>query len=351
MDIVKLQVLKKGEQVLVGTNTLDGVSECGHDKPHKTARLLFAGFSQDGALLGELIKSNLYAPLVATNKKVYGPVVKQKSLQLDNIELDHDCYIISNYSQGVNVSFVNDHSEFEVSLIDIKALEGLIERYEEIEIIAWSFGVRVVRALCECLPHLASKITYAVALNGTVLSVDLNYGIDPKAYDLTLERFNVVMHKQFIKNMCAYAQALEIGVQKVEEPQEYELALCSSEDRALVDKVRSLRALEDFQCELKLMPFVKLKEAQDTSITHEPIDELPSCPLVFDEAYVALGDKIITSAAQYHYWSDYALMRLSVLEHNNSLGSGFSLHTFYGPHLCPALMRDLMLCPLHKRAS
>ena len=239
--------------------------------------------------------------------------------------------------------------------------------------VAWSFGVRLVRALCELLPNFAAKISYAVALNGTVPSVDLNYGIDPKAYDTTLERFSTVMHKQFVKNMCAYAQALEIGVQSVEAPQEHELSLCSNEDRALIDTVRSLRNLDDFKCELKLMPYLELTKAQDTDPIYEPINELPSSPLIFDEAYVALGDKIIPSAAQYHYWTDYALMRLNViasLEAPSSgpatasatgtgpgagtvagAGAGFALHTFYGPHLCPALIRDLMMCPVHNRAS
>lgn len=356
MDIIKLQV-SFSDQV-----------------KHNTARLFFAGFSQDGQVISELIKRNLKAPVVVTNKKVYGPVLKQASLT--NIQdydgaCDHDCYVISHYSKGVDATLVESASAFEASLIDTKPLEDIIEQYQSIEVVAWSFGVRLVRALCELLPKFASKISYAVALNGTVPSVDLNYGIDPKAYDTTLERFSSVMHKQFVKNMCAYAQALEIGVQSVEPPQEHELSLCSNEDRALIDTVRSLRNLDDFKCELKLMPYLELTKAQDTDPIYEPINELPSSPLIFDEAYVALGDKIIPSAAQYHYWTDYALMRLNVIASleapssgpapasatgtgpgaGASAGAGFALHTFYGPHLCPALIRDLMMCPVHKRAS
>lgn len=330
MDIIKLSLLNQD------------------DWGHKHARLFFAGFSQDSSLLIELIKRNLNSPLVPTSKKVYGQVLKQAQLNLDNLKLDHDCYLISHYSSHVDEPYVQSNSEFSPSIIDTKPLVELLERYESVEIVAWSFGVRVVRALCDVLPNLSEKISYAVALNGTILSVDLNYGIEPKAYDGTLDRFNSIMHKQFIKNMCSYAQALEVGVDLVKEPQESELALCSSEDKALVDGVRALRSLEDFKCELKLMPFVKLASAQDLNPTHEPIGELKASPLYFDEAYVALGDKIISSAAQYHYWTDYGLMRLNDV--NNEHQFGFTLYTFYGPHLCPALIRDLMLCPLHKRA-
>ena len=141
------------------------------------------------------------------------------------------------------------------------------------------------------------------------------------------------------------------------------------------------------------MPYLELTKAQDTDPIYDPINELPSSPLIFDEAYVALGDKIIPSAAQYHYWTDYALMRLNVIasldapssgpasatasatgtgpDHGQGQGqgpgtvagagagagagpgsgAGFALHTFYGPHLCPALIRDLMMCPVHKRVS
>lgn len=301
---------------------------------HSVLRIFFSGFSQDGALLSELIKAHQGDKPVLCTKKAYGLVAKQRI----GVALDHDCLIVSNYQVSLDES--NKGSEFAISLLDSSLLESIVHCYERIEIVAWSFGVRVARALAQALPELKSKISYAVALCGTVPSVDLNYGIDPKAYDGTLERFTSVMHKQFIKNMCAYAQVQEIGVESVPLASDSELIVCSSEDRSLVDKVRALP--HDFKSELQFMPYVALDSCQDTNVTYEPITELEEPAFYFNEAYVALGDKIMPPSAQYHYWSAYGLMRL---ECGNA--PGFCLNTFYGPHLCPSLIKDVMLDPVH----
>lgn len=311
---------------------------------HEVVRIFFAGFSQAGQTLASLIGAHVADSVVPFNKKAYGPVLKQKAYNIDS-DLDHDCLLISNYSHNLQGPFDASAIEYDAALLDSVLLNHIVERYAHVEIVAWSFGVRVARALAERLPALSSKISYAIALAGTVPSVDLNYGIDPQAYDGTLERFTSVMHKQFVKNMCAYVQAKEVGVDYVLEPNEGEISLCSSDDKSLVDIVRSLRDHDEFKCELKLMPTLSLLECQDTNVTYEPITELPAPAFYFDEAFIALGDKIIPPAAQYHYWSEYSLMRLAC----NS-APGFCLNTFYGPHLCPSIIKDLMLAPVHQRA-
>ena len=348
------------------------------------ARMFFAGFAQDGKTLSEIMCAHKDASEPVAVKKVYGQVARVTATAASATAAGAaaagaaagaaaagaasgavsnggkgaggvlDLYIICNYSQGLDGDAVAQGESFDVTDMDCRALEALCASYQEIEIVAWSFGVRIVRALAEHLEVLRSRIVHAVAVNGTVLSVDMNFGIDPPVYDATLDRFSAVMHKHFVKNMCTYAKAAEIGVEQVEDVDDSAIYRVSAQCRALADAARSTRSVDEYRCELKFMPFVKLDDAPDTCPVSDDFSSLEAAAFYFDEAWVSLGDVIIPPAAQYHYWHSYGLMRLGGQarpESAQSKAAGFTLKLVHAAHLCPELFGFIMAAPERQRPA
>lgn len=113
---------------------------------------------------------------------------------------------------GMDESAVNHMSfeDFDVLMFyDYNTLDcdfdfSLINQYLEKYLIAWSMGVM-------CATNF-SQVSYTkkIAINGTLKPIDLEFGINPKIYDLTIRNFNEKSCEKFISNMFKKGQALTI---------------------------------------------------------------------------------------------------------------------------------------------
>lgn len=72
-----------------------------------------------------------------------------------------------------------------------------LNNYESITLIAWSFGVFVASHIAKKIPH----ITKSIAINGTSIPIDINFGINPKVFKLTLKTLSPKSLMKFTENM------------------------------------------------------------------------------------------------------------------------------------------------------
>lgn len=102
--------------------------------------------------------------------------------------------------QGYDVMVVFDYrnTDFDISLID---------RYEEICIVAWSLGVWHAEAFICANTHL--PVTRCIAVNGTLLPIDGQCGIPPRIYDLTAQLPDEIALTKFYRRICGGQAAME----------------------------------------------------------------------------------------------------------------------------------------------
>jgi len=101
-------------------------------------------------------------------------------------EKDRDVVILSDYT---NVQ-------------DLPLLE-FMDEYDDISVIAWSMGVMVANNV---LVPYKEKIRKAIAINGSIKSVDNEIGIPNKIYMLTLRTLSEKSVLAFQKNMCRHKE-------------------------------------------------------------------------------------------------------------------------------------------------
>lgn len=307
------------------------------------------------------------AILAKAQEQAQGGVLEGESFEEQGFEAAHlpDIYILSHYAEGISEQIAERGPkccDFEVKAMDLSALEALVSEYQSIKIVAWSFGVRMARALSAALPSLKDKVVKATAINGTILSVDDLYGIEDKAYLLTYKRFNETMHQMFMKNIASYGDAKKLwGMASLGK----ELALrcaqdkdnerfnieslkddapryqCSKDDLKILDESKAKRPVDELKHELRFMPYLSLNESFDTKTGGESSAvssslELDSADLIFNEAYICLGDKIIPPVNQENYWQCYKCMMSA---HQRD----FKVIYVNGAHFCPSLMRDVLI--------
>lgn len=82
------------------------------------------------------------------------------------------------------------------------ALAFDFNRYRRIGVLAWSMGVWVAERAIQGV-----NVDWAVAVNGTGLPYDDQYGIPCAVFDQTLARFDVRNRAKFEQRMCADATA------------------------------------------------------------------------------------------------------------------------------------------------
>lgn len=118
--------------------------------------------------------------------------------------------------EGYDIVSVYDYRDADVPA----AFLDLAAKYVEISILAWSFGVFVAERVAPLLP----KPIYALAINGTPIPSSANYGIHPRALDLTIKNLDV---NKFYERMCAEEySAFSPCERSVEELREELVFLC-----------------------------------------------------------------------------------------------------------------------------
>ena len=270
---------------------------------HKLMRLFVSGFGQDAAVLQQILRSD-------DLEKETCPDVYMTAEYADNISKDIDAL-------GPRCSL------FEQDLLDTSELEAVVAKYEKVEIIGWSFGVRMARALADKVPHLSEKISFAVALNGTIFSVDNNYGITEKNFNPTYRRFSSPVYDAFIENtlISTEDELVQANVNFVEDTSTY------SEFDDLKHSL-ACRDMAILKSELRFMPYIKLSEAWDSTLL-SLVKSAATPPLVYNAAIISAEDSIIMPRNQQAYWTMYQ-------------GNGLDIYKVKAPHFCAMLMSALL---------
>jgi len=89
---------------------------------------------------------------------------------------------------------------FEMKIIDLKEQIDLekLKKYEEINVIAWSFGVYNASKQLESLDK--KFLNKVIAINGSTEAIHKRYGISPMIFDQTLKNLNINTYLEFMKN-------------------------------------------------------------------------------------------------------------------------------------------------------
>lgn len=129
-------------------------------------------------------------------------------------------------SSEYDVLMLSDYSNLDLNLSILKE----IYEYKEINIIAWSYGVWA----CGNIIELFKNPNNVIAINGTLLPIDNNFGISEKMFNLTLSNLSEKNYPRFFQNMFETNADLNKMPQRNIENQKQELEsiqrLCMQKD-------------------------------------------------------------------------------------------------------------------------
>ncbi len=158
-----------------------------------------------------------------------------------------------------DVLMLYDYRKFDINFKDFN-----FEKYEKKYLISWSMGVYAVNFYKEIFEKFDRKI----AINGTGLIIDNNFGIPEKIYKLTLDYLNEENLERFKNNMFNKGN--------------------------LNPEITITRSIEELKEEL--ISIQKLK---------------PDSEISYNKVIISNNDKIIPSKNQINYWNtraDYNLV-------------------------------------------
>lgn len=145
---------------------------------------------------------------------------------------------------------------------DMTEFASVCGGYDEVVIVAWSYGVRIASGFLESW-NASLPVTLTLAVNGTPMHVDEQYGIPPAIFDGTLQRLAEPTIRKFYRRMFS-----------------------SSEAFANFMEYKPDRSVESLKSELEV--FARLK----------PLD----AGAVWNVALIDDADLIFPSAAQRAFW-------------------------------------------------
>lgn len=96
-------------------------------------------------------------------------------------------------SDEYDVVMFYDYDNFET----LNNIISQINNYKELNVIAWSFGVWA----CGTTIDNFDKLKNVIAINGTLIPIDNNFGISKKMFNLTLSNLSEITYPKFFKNM------------------------------------------------------------------------------------------------------------------------------------------------------
>lgn len=163
-------------------------------------------------------------------------------------------------AEGYDLLAVWDYSD---ETLDIK----IVNKYSEICVLAWSYGVYFASRLMERNAHL--PFTARIAVNGTMHPVDMSYGISPEMFASTLNALDDKSLSKFYRRMCGGA----------------------SRYNALAPNM-PVRSLESVRGELANIGNTYRREGAPTA--------------EWDYAYISVGDLIFPPESQRRAWDGEA---------------------------------------------
>jgi len=97
-----------------------------------------------------------------------------------------------------------NHKGFDVCMFynynELTSIKDSFKEYDEIYVIAWSMGVWAAE---QCLRNSKINITKSIAINGTSIPIDSDYGIDKKIFEGTALNWNDRNRMKFMMRIFA----------------------------------------------------------------------------------------------------------------------------------------------------
>lgn len=173
--------------------------------------------------------------------------------------------------------------DFEVRIIDLEEEVDFqtLEKYKEIDVIAWSFGVYNASKQLGDLKNIS--LNKVVAINGSTKAIHRRYGISPIIFERTLKNLDTGTYLEFMKNtgldilkvkdeevVKKYRKILaEFGENYQEIPSIFKYSLISTKDRIFPSR--------------SLMNYYKETEYKLIEEEHYPFDRWNSWGEILDE--------------------------------------------------------------------
>jgi len=191
-----------------------------------------------------------------------------------------DCVLFFN-GWGMDAQAVQHltHDEIDVCMCyDYSTIDSLdvdFSNYENVTVVAWSLGIW---ACSQVLKNMPLKVSKAIAINGTLLPLDVNYGIPPSVFKNTQLNWNVQNRDRFNRRVLGGKAAFE----------KYEHRMAQ-------------RSIEDQQEELG-------------SILNQ-VSENKSYDFCFDKVLIGRSDLIFPPDNQWEFWKRKALIVEAQISH------------------------------------
>lgn len=159
-------------------------------------------------------------------------------------------------SENYDVLMFNDYANLEITQETLDKINS----YNEVNVIAWSFGVWA----CGNIINNFKTLKKVIAINGTLVPIDNNFGILEKIFKLTLLHLSEENYVRFFKNMFIS----EADLSKI-----------------------STRTIENKKNELEQIHKLSLETNCTENKNH------------FTKAIISTDDKIISAKNQLNFWS------------------------------------------------
>lgn len=102
-------------------------------------------------------------------------------------------------SENYDVLLIYDYSSLSMPI----ELRGLFQNYAQVDLLAWSFGVKVAQHL---LQDFSAQFRHRVAINGTCLPLDLGQGISRSVVLATLEKLSEKNLRKFQRRILNHKE-------------------------------------------------------------------------------------------------------------------------------------------------
>jgi len=119
------------------------------------------------------------------------------------------------HKEGFDVLVVYDYTGFDneqTNRRELDALTSIATGYDEIVVVAWSFGVRIAADFLS-RSRAVLPITGAIAVNGTTTHIHNSRGIPEAIFDGTLRNLSPASVRKFNRRMFASAEAFALYMQ------------------------------------------------------------------------------------------------------------------------------------------
>lgn len=166
-----------------------------------------------------------------------------------------------------NISYSILHINKYDKNLDFDKILDISQRYEKKILLSFSLGVYFAGLF---LGKYQVDFVEKIAINGTLMPINTEFGIDPKMYDMTIDLFNEKGQLSFYKNMF-------------NNKKEFEIFLSNKPNRNFEEQKKELIAIKSI---------IK----QNSNILSQEF---------FTKVFISKNDRIIPTKSQINFWKKY----------------------------------------------